>query len=353
MPLGEGQVLVRVEKFVLTANTITYALAGRMPPLSTFLNFPVPEDIPNAERYARCPCWGTGTIVTSRCPEVGVGLRIHGYFAMSPFVILTPTNIKATTFMDGAAHRKTLLAPYKLYQTSEDPRFKGLSADEEDFANAAGGQSGTGWAMSQLAATHAAKPEAMIITSASSRTSYGAAFAAKFHKDALSVVGLTSAKNVAYTQGLGVYDKVVAYEDVATLKRCRAAIFDVAGNSAVLQKLYDLLREDVVYCGMVGMTHVAARKQEPLQRFNGAAPEPFMVWTAVAAVEKSFGKATATRMQTEASKAYREKSLRSMSIVRHHGPEATLTAYTQSVNGLLQPSETHVCSLWPLQQSRL
>jgi len=31
------------------------------------------------------------------------------------------------------------------------------------------------------------------------------------------VVGLTSASNMGFTEGLGVYDRVVAYEDVASL----------------------------------------------------------------------------------------------------------------------------------------
>ena len=41
MPVPEeGQVLVQVVKLVVTANTVTYAQAGKMPPLKYFDNFP-------------------------------------------------------------------------------------------------------------------------------------------------------------------------------------------------------------------------------------------------------------------------------------------------------------------------
>ena len=42
---AEGQVCVHVAKLVVTANTLTYAVAGKNPMLKYFQNFPVPDDI--------------------------------------------------------------------------------------------------------------------------------------------------------------------------------------------------------------------------------------------------------------------------------------------------------------------
>ena len=75
----------------------------------------------------------------SKCEGVAPGTRIHGYFPMSPSIVLQPTSVRGTKFVDGAAHRDGLLAPYLTYSTSEDPRYAGLEdkPDEEDLQTAA------------------------------------------------------------------------------------------------------------------------------------------------------------------------------------------------------------------------
>ena len=83
------------------------------------------------------------------------------------------------------------------HQTAADPKFKDLTYDGEDYQMATGVLFGTGWGMAHVAATYA--PTALIITSASSRTSRAAAFAAKHDKLPLEVIGLTSASNASYT----------------------------------------------------------------------------------------------------------------------------------------------------------
>ena len=83
----------------------------------------------------------------------------------------------------------------------------------------------TGWGMAMVAAHHPAAPAALLLTSASSRTSRAAAFAAKHHSLPVEVIGLTSAANLEFTRGLGLYDTVVTYGDVASLKKCVRPVF--------------------------------------------------------------------------------------------------------------------------------
>ena len=251
MPLpDDGQVLVHVSKLVVTANTVTYALAGKMPPLKYFDHFPLPEDAPDS--VAMCPCWGTGIVISSKCGAVKTGTRIHGYFPFAPTVVLTPSDVKDTEFMDAAKHRSHLLPPYKTYYTHEAPQYKGLSYAEEDYHMATGVLFTTGWAMAQVAAVHPKKPTALLLTSASSRTSRAAAFAAQFHELPMEIIGLTSAANYEYTRSLGIYDIVVEYGQVETLTKQPVAIQDVAGSSTVREDIYRHFGSDIVYCGSVG-----------------------------------------------------------------------------------------------------
>ena len=52
--LEDGQICVHVCKLVVTANTLTYALAGKHPVLKYFQNFVTPQCAPDS--LAMCPC---------------------------------------------------------------------------------------------------------------------------------------------------------------------------------------------------------------------------------------------------------------------------------------------------------
>merc|ERR1712054_669643 len=95
----------------------------------------------------------------------------------------------------------------------------------------------TGWSMAHTAAVRPSKPAAIILTSASSRTSRAAAFAAKFDKLPLQIIGLTSSANFDFVCRLGIYDKVCLYEEVSSLPIQRVAVQDVAGNPDVQEAL--------------------------------------------------------------------------------------------------------------------
>jgi hypothetical protein len=259
---AEGQVCVHVAKLVVTANTLTYAVAGKNPMLKYFQNFPVPDDVPGAEDLAMCPVWGTGVVTASKCAELPEGTRIHGYFTFAPYVLLTPKMTGAATFTDVEPRRQGIIPAYLSYQTAADPKFAGLDYDGEDYQMATGVLFGTGWGMAHVAATHEAKPTALILTSASSRTSRAAAFAAKHDSLPLEVIGITSPSNLEYTESLGLYDTVIVYGDEASLSKQKVAISDVAGSATVRQALYQHFGEQIVYCGSVGASRFEVRKRQ-------------------------------------------------------------------------------------------
>ena len=65
--LNIGEVMIAIDRVALTANSVSYALAGRSG-LMRFLDvFPAPEG------EGRIPCWGYGEVVFSKHPEVKVG----------------------------------------------------------------------------------------------------------------------------------------------------------------------------------------------------------------------------------------------------------------------------------------
>lgn len=57
----------------------------------------------------------------------------------------------------------------------------------------------------------------IVLSSASSKTPVGLAHRLARRADRPEVVGLTSAGNVAFIEGLGVYHRMVTYDDLASL----------------------------------------------------------------------------------------------------------------------------------------
>jgi hypothetical protein len=86
-PLAAGQMRLRIEKFALTANNITYAAFGKA---MSYWDF-----YPSAEAGWGCiPVWGFATVSESLCPDIVVGERFYGYYPMSSEVILQPIRLR-------------------------------------------------------------------------------------------------------------------------------------------------------------------------------------------------------------------------------------------------------------------
>lgn len=133
--LGEGDVLVRIQHFALTANNISYAVTGDA--LKYWDFFLVGKEKEKSKR-GRIPVWGYGIIVASRqCPAIITQpknrqqqpvIKIYGYFPMSQYAVLHPIHVTATDFVDGAPHRRGLPAVYNQYMFCDQDPFYNFSA---------------------------------------------------------------------------------------------------------------------------------------------------------------------------------------------------------------------------------
>ena len=68
-------------------------------------------------------------------------------------------------------------------------------------------------------------------------------------------MGLTSAGNRDFVEGLNVYDSVSLYDDVAQLPGERAVYVDVSGDGAVRTDIHAHYGERLAHSAAVGMTH--------------------------------------------------------------------------------------------------
>src|ERR1700704_4405671 len=90
--LPDVALLVKVTRFALTANNITYAVLGDQ--LKYWQLFPAPKD------FGNIPVWGFGEVVASKHPDVSEGERLFGYFPMATHLGIEATDVSKSGLRD-------------------------------------------------------------------------------------------------------------------------------------------------------------------------------------------------------------------------------------------------------------
>ncbi len=287
-PLGEGEVRLRIESFSVTANNVTYAVAGDS---FGYWNF-----FPAQEGYGIVPMWGYAVVEQSNHAEISEGERVYGYLPMGDRLDVLPSNVSAGGFSDAAAHRLPMSPIYNQYsRLNADPEHDPAKENERMiFAPLFK----TGYLIEyMMRGENWFGAESLVMTSASSKTSMGLASCAKQSSPQVKRIGLTSAGNVAFVEGTGLYDEVLPYDELSKLAQTPSVSVDFAGNAGLLKDIHAALGDNLKYSCLVGATHVDARSGG-LDGITG--PKPVMFFApdhAVAAIKengpKAFGEAVA------------------------------------------------------------
>ncbi|MES2070458.1 MAG: DUF2855 family protein, partial [Pseudomonadota bacterium] len=246
--LADGQVLLKIDKFAFTSNNVTYAAFGEA--MSYWNFFPAPEG------WGKIPVWGFAEVVLSRHEAIKPGERFYGYYPMSSHVVVQPGRCSDTGFIDAAEHRQAMHALYNQYlRTSTDAAY---TADSEDQQVLLRPLFITSFMIDDfLADNDFFGARTVLLSSASSKTAYGLAFMlSQRSKEQCRVIGLTSAANAAFVAGLGCYDQVVTYDQLASLPADVPVVYvDMAGNGQLRSDLHHHYRDNMKYSCAVGGTH--------------------------------------------------------------------------------------------------
>ena len=262
---GIGEVVIRVERFAVTANNITYGVAGDMIGYWNF--FPAPES------WGRIPVWGIGTVTHSEHPEVVAGERYYGYFPMSQTLLVKPEKVSLRGFTDASSHRTSLPVVYNQYScVSQD---NGFPSGLDNHAMLYMPLFTTSFVLDDYFAEHQFfGAGTIVLASASSKTAFGLAFQMQARKE-VRVVGLTSAANKEFVEMTGLYDQVLTYDEVERLALTPTAYVDMSGNREVLSRVHHHLKEQLVNSCGVGITHWTTRDTQEVGVLPGAKPEMF------------------------------------------------------------------------------
>ena len=261
---GDGQAVLRVDRVGMTANNVTYAVFGDAMRYWDF--FPAGER--DGTAYGRVPLWGFAVVERSRVPGVDEGMRCFAYLPTSSHLVVEPTSVGPKGFRDSSEHRQHLPAPYNgLTTTTADPAY---DADLEDLQILYRPLFMTSFMLADFLEDNGLfGAESVVISSASSKTSYGTAFLL----DGRHRVGLTSAGNREFTESLGCYERVATYDEIADLPVVPSVYVDVAGDAAVRRAVHERLRP--VHSAVVGAAHHDAPPDLGDGDLSGAPPTFF------------------------------------------------------------------------------
>jgi hypothetical protein len=351
--LGDGQIRLRVDRFAVTANNVSYAGAGDLLGYWDFF----PSSDPST--WGRVPAVGYAEIVESRNADLPVGGRYHGWFPMAETVVFTATATR-DGFRDDGDHRQMHAPIYRSYTRTDVDPFHDDAADGEDRHAVLRVLLLTGFLADEFfadsggATADGAAPffgaEQVIVLSASSKTAIGfSQRAAK--REGLRVVGLTSSANADFVRSLGFYDTVVTYDEIddpdTGIALVDSVVIDMAGNPNVLAAVHHRLGERVEYSMMIGKSHHDAVPTAAAGALPGAAPTFFFAPTELDRLVTGWGAAEYRRRTTEATREFIEGSRSWMTIDERRGADGPASAWASVYGGQVGPDVGVVASFHP------
>ena len=245
-PLAAGEARLEVRRFGFSANNITYGVFGDAMGYWTFF--------PAAEGWGRIPVWGFAEVVEANGSGLDEGELVYGYLPMGTELVVTPARVSDRGFTDATEHRSTLPAAYNGYtRCATDPVY---AAATEALQMLFRPLFMTDFVLDDwLDDNDHFGAEAAVLSSASSKTAFGLAHLLSRRSDGPEVIGLTSPGNVDFTEGLGVYDRVLTYDDVTTLEGARPSVYvDMAGDGDLRHTVHTHLTA-LTASVLIGGTH--------------------------------------------------------------------------------------------------
>ncbi len=253
-PLAPGQVRLRIERFALTANTVTYAttgeparLLGLLPDRRAGLGLCAGHGLGGGRRVAAPRRIDRGRSLLRLVPDGA--LRRHDRHADH-----------GRLRDEGAASCRPCSRVSRLH--GDDPRSRCTRQGPTPriaMRCCADCSSPAGSPKTYFADNDWFGARRVLVLSASSKTAIGFAHCADA-RAGIEVIGVTSARNHAFTHALGCYDEVVTYDECAAIPRGTPIVsIDMAGSGPVLASVHSHFGDQFRHSMAIGRSHHEAR----------------------------------------------------------------------------------------------
>ncbi|NNC99558.1 MAG: DUF2855 family protein [Gammaproteobacteria bacterium] len=333
--LADHEVLLKVDRFALTANNISYCVSGDA--LGYWRFFPAEDN------WGRIPAMGYGEAIASACPDVAIGERVFGFFPMSSHLKILAGECSAASFSDISEHRAGLSPFYAQFSRSAANPF--YRAENEDLEMLLRGLFTTSWLVEDFMFENKHFGASQyLVTSASSKTSIALALSVR-ERGTHQAVGLTSNANKDFVEGLGCYQQVIGYDEIASLDpEIGSILVDMAGSAKITAELHRHFADQMLYSCKIGATHINELRAST-ESLPGARPEFFFAPTQLGKRAKEWGPAVLQKRLAQSLLNFMEFSKGNIQVLQGQGPEAVQSTFQKVLAGTALPSEAFVLSL--------
>lgn len=337
VPPGAGQAILKIDRFALTANNLTYAAFGDAMNYWDF--FPTGE-----ADWGHMPVWGFADVVASAVDGVEPGERFYGYFPAATHIVMQPVRVTPRGFYDGAPHRAELVSAYNQYtRCSTDPAW---NHQDEDFQMLLRPLFITSFMLADMLVDNGFfGARRVVFSSASSKTAYGTAFALGGGAG-VERIALTSPGSRPFVERLGFYERSIAYGDLETLPSDVPTLYvDFSGDDVLRERIHRHFGPNLVYDCYAG----SARNPAFFRDADLPGPKPQFYFAPVQIRKRNadWGAAELTRRidaaQADFFRTLRERSL--LTLEEGRGLDAALSVVAAFHAGRSDPSKGYVIRL--------
>lgn len=336
----DGEAILEIDTFALTTNNITYAGFGDAMRYWDF--FPTGTD-----GWGHMPVWGFATVTASTVAGLEEGERFYGYFPIADQLRVRPGRLSERGFYDVSEHRRELPSPYNQYtRCATDAAYVPELADYQMLLRPL---FFTSYMLADFLADNGFfGARQVVISSASSKTAYGTAFALAEMDGVPPLIGLTSDHHRDYVEGLGLYGRVAGYRELESLDAGTPTLYvDFSGNDALRRRVHEHFPETLMYDCYAG----SATNTEFLSTGYRYQPEPKLFFAPVQIRKRNIDwgpEVLAERFggaQRRILKALADPANDWMRLIEHRGYQPAATVIRELHDNGGEPREGHVLRL--------
>jgi len=162
-------------------------------------------------------------------------------------------------------------------------------------------------------------------------------------RDGHRSVGLTSERNREFVEGLGLYDQVIAYDEIGGLDATIASgMVDMAGSGPVRTAVHTHFGDHLKFSLSVGITHWEDQASGVLP---GPQPEFFFAPGQSAKRVADWGPEELAKRITDAFHELLDGTNRWLKVTHRTGPDAITVVHRELLDGHADPSVGYIVSL--------
>ena len=337
-PLQDGEITLRIDRFSITTNNVTYLTFGEAP-IHYWSYFPTGD-----AEWAQMPVWGFADVVESTLAEIPLGERYYGFFPIANVLRMRPQRLSERGFFDGMPHRQSLTSAYNFYtRCSADPAY---SPELENYQALLRPLFVTSWMLADYLQDNAFfGARRLVVSSASSKTAYGAADWLHGHAD-VELVALTSKANLEFVEALGCYARAFAYQQLEDIPPDRPTLYlDFSGDAALRARVHAHFGAQLVHDCLVGFTQTTDM-QTGSSGLPGPRPVFFFAPEQIRKRTQDWGPAGYNERFSAAERGFLAKLSAPgngwMSVVEHDGIESAQALIADLVAGKMDPRAGHI-----------